>query len=85
MGNYRQLKCYTKAGKCDRFMHCFNGKDESECLVLVSEKSSKPDPFKRSTDGYLYMSVENEWFPVCVDLFNWTRKVCEKELGVELR
>ncbi len=85
IANSRQLKCYTEAGKCDGFRHCFNGKDESECLALVSEKSSKTDPFKRSTDGYLYMSVRNESYPVCVDLFNWTRKVCEKELGAELR
>ncbi|XP_037050699.1 serine protease nudel-like [Bradysia coprophila] len=84
MNNSGQSMCYTDAEICDGMRHCSNGKDESQCLLLVSKITSKPEPFVRSTDGYLYINYENEWYPVCVDLFNWTSEVCLNEQGFEL-
>lgn len=85
IANSRQSECYADMDKCDEIMHCSNFKDESDCLLLAPKNSSSPDPFKRSTDGILFINFENQWYPVCNDISNWTREACEHELGVQLR
>lgn len=85
IANSRLSECYTDKEKCDEILHCFNHKDESNCLLLTAKNSSSHEPFVRSTDGFLFLNYQDQWYPVCNDPSHWARNVCEHEQGVQLR
>lgn len=78
-------ECYTNEQRCDQHVDCSNGQDENDCVLLSPKMTTTPDPFVRSTVGYLYINIKNKWYPVCYDDSGLARLACEAELGIQIR
>lgn len=77
--------CYTAIEKCDGFSNCLNGKDESDCNMIV-RKDDDPMAYSVSdTVGILHRNYKGKWYPVCSNPEQWAIEVCKNELGTDER
>lgn len=79
-------ECFTSEEKCDDVLNCSNGKDESDCFMLLPKYSANHNRLLRSTDGILFRTYKNRLYPVCNDPHSyWALEACQGELGTQLR
>lgn len=80
-GKVSSLMCYSSIEKCDGFNNCRNGKDESECSMLVRNVGAMLSYTVSSSEGILHHNLKGRWYPVCMNSNRWAIEACEMELG----
>lgn len=80
-GESSSLMCYSSIEKCDGFSNCRNGKDESECSMIVKHVGSMLSYAVSSSEGILHHNFKGRWYPVCRNPNSWAVDACEMEVG----
>lgn len=73
--------CYSTTEKCDGFSNCRNGKDESECSMIVKHFGAMLSYTVGHSEGILHRNFKGRWFPVCRNPSKWAIEACEMEVG----
>jgi hypothetical protein len=80
-GESSSLMCYSSTEKCDGFSNCKNGKDESECSMIVKHFGAMLSYAVGHSEGILHRNFKGRWYPVCKSPKNWAIEACEMEVG----
>lgn len=80
-GESSSLMCYSSIEKCDGFSNCRNGKDESECSMIVRHLGGMLSFAVSHSEGILHHNFKGRWYPVCRNPMNWAINACEMENG----
>lgn len=80
-GESSKSMCYSSTEKCDGFNHCKNGKDETECSMIVKSFGSVDSYLVSHSEGVLHRNHKGRWYPVCKHASKWAMEACDAEVG----
>jgi Trypsin/Low-density lipoprotein receptor domain class A len=81
-GQVSASMCYSSTEKCDGFNNCMNGKDETECSMIVKNIGSVTSYSSAYSEGILHRNYKGRWYPVCKNSNKWALEACDAEVGM---